>query len=194
MADVGGGGGGKSSRATAGRVTSRARAAGASQGSTLMLASMLDILMAILFFLLKNYSTVVSDFSMSRDISLPFSSALTPPQAALQLVVTKTAIMLDDKEIVSIVNGDVSKKDLHSDGVTILKLAWALKEQRQKSEFFKNANADDPKKEADKSFSGTVVLQADKTLQFNLLKKVIYTAGISDFVMLKLAVVKKEEG
>jgi hypothetical protein len=195
MADVGGGGGGKSSRASAGRVTSRARAAGAGGGgSVLMLASMLDILMAILFFLLKNYSTVVSDFSMGKDIALPSSSALNPPTPALQLVVTKSAIMLDDKEICAIVNGDISRKDLHSDGVTIVKLAQALNEQRTKSEFFRRANSDDPKKEAEKSFAGTIVMQADKSLQFNLLKKVIYTAGITDFVMLKLAVIKKEEG
>ncbi len=194
MADVGGGGGGgRGSRATAGRVTSRARAGNIGGGSGLMLASMLDILMAILFFLLKNYSTVVSDFSMGKDISLPYSSALVPPQPALQLVVTKSAIMLDDKEIVSIVNGDVSKKDLHSDGVTILKLAWALKEQKQKSEFFKRANSEDPTKKDDKAFSGTVVLQADQSLRFQLLKKVIYTSGISDFVNLKLAVIKKED-
>ena len=44
------------------------------------------------------------------------------------------------------------------------------------------------------SFTGNIVLQADKTLQFNVLKKVIYTAGITDFVMLKLAVLKKDQG
>lgn len=193
MADVGGGGGGgKSSRALGGRKTARLRQTGGG-GSVLMLASMLDILMAILFFLLKNYSTVVSDFAMGKDISLPMSTALMPPVPALQLVVTKTSIMLDDKEVVPVVNGDIPRRELHSDGVTIVKLAQALQEQRKRTEFFQQQNTTDDKKD-DKSFAGTIVMQADKELQFNLLKKVIYTAGITDFVMLKLAVLKQEEG
>lgn len=182
----GGGGGGKGSRATAGRVTSRARSKGGVSGG-LMLASMLDILMAILFFLLKNYSTVVSDFSLGKDINLPTSSAIAPPMPALQLVVTQKAVMLDDKEICSIVNGDIDKKELYRDGVTIVKLAQELKAQKDRSMYIQQHN--------DKhSFTGTIVMQADKALTFNVLKKIIYTAGITDFVMLKLAVLKQDQG
>jgi biopolymer transport protein ExbD len=182
----GGGGGGRSSRATAGRVTGRMRSQGAVSGG-LMLTSMLDILMAILFFLLKNYTTAVSDFNLGKDISLPSSSASVPPMPALQLVVTQKAIMLDDKEVATIVNGEISKQDLYRDGVTIVRLAQALKEQKDRSMFIQQTNDKN-------SFSGTIVMQADKSLNFNLLKKVIYTAGISDFVMLKLAVLKKDQG
>src|SRR5665811_1007780 len=104
-ADAGGGGGsvGGGGRARGGLVTSRARKGG-SIGGGLMLASMLDILMAILFFLLKNYSTVVSDFNVGKDIALPTSTAIQAPIPALQLVVTQKAILLDEKEICAIVN------------------------------------------------------------------------------------------
>lgn len=182
----GGGGGGRGSRATAGRVTNRARNKGGMSGG-LMLASMLDILMAILFFLLKNYSTVVSDFNIGKDISLPQSSAIQPPMPALQLVVTQKAVILDEKEICTIVNGDINKDDLYRDGVTIVKLAQKLKEQKDRSMYIQQHNDQH-------SFSGTIVMQADKGLTFNVLKKIIYTAGISDFVMLKLAVLKKDQG
>jgi biopolymer transport protein ExbD len=186
MADVGGGGGGGvGSRATAGRVTARVRSQGGVSGG-LMLASMLDILMAILFFLLKNYSSVVSDFSVGKDISLPNSSALTPPIPALQMVVTQKALVLDDKEISPIVNGDIPKSELFRDGITITKLAQALKEQKDRSMYIQSKNDQH-------SFNGTIVMQADKALHFNVLKKIIYTAGISDFVMLKLAVLKKDQ-
>lgn len=177
---------GSGSRATAGRKTARAKKAGA-VSSGLMLASMLDILMAILFFLLKNYSTAVSDFNMGKDIVLPNSSALMPPIPALQLVVTQKSIMLDDKEVSTIVNGDVNPKDLYKDGVSIIPLMQALKQQKDRSLYIQN-NSDTH------SFTGAIVMQADKNLQFSVLKKVIYTAGISDFVMLKLAVLKKDEG
>jgi biopolymer transport protein ExbD len=176
---------GKRSRAARG-VTSRAKSRQLPPGG-LMLASMLDILMAILFFLLKNYSSVVTEFQAAKDITLPQSSALMPPMPALQLVVTQKEIILDDKPIAAIVNGDIDKSELYRDGVTIVKLAQALKEQKDRSLYVQQHNDTH-------SFTGTIVLQADKALTFNLLKKVIYTAGISDFVMLKLAVVKKSEG
>ncbi len=182
--DIGGGIGG--SRLTKGRVTNRSRKANSLPGG-LMLASMLDILMAILFFLLKNFSSNVTDFNMGKDISLPNSSAMMPPVPALQLVVTQKSVLLDDKEVATIVNGEVSPKDLYKDGVTIVPLMQALKQQKDKSLYIQ-------KKNDDHSFTGAIVMQADKGLQFSVLKKVIYTAGVSDFVMFKLAVLKKNEG
>ncbi len=187
-ADAGGSGGSVSGggRARGGLVTNRARKGG-SVGGGLMLASMLDILMAILFFLLKNYSTVVSDFNVGKDIALPTSTAIQAPIPALQLVVTQKAILLDEKEICPIVNGDIGKSDLYRDGVTIVKLAQALKAQKDRSMYIQQRNDEH-------SFTGAIVMQADKGLKFNVLKKVIYTAGIADFVMLKLAVLKKDQG
>lgn len=149
-----------------------------------MLASMLDILMAVLFFLLKNYSTVVSDFAVGKDLSLPQSSALIPPMPALQLVVTQTAIMLDEKPVATIVNGEIEAKYLQN-GILIVPLAQELSRQRERSLYFEKQNDQH-------SFTGTIVLQADKGLKFSLLKKVLYTVGIKDFVNMKLAVLKKE--
>lgn len=157
-------------------------------GGELMIASMLDILMAVLFFLLKNYSTVVSDFSVGKDIALPFSSSVSPPMPALQMVVTQQSILLDDKEIAPIVNGDIPKDFLYKDGITIVKLAQELRAQKERTEYIQK------KSDEKNSFTGTIVMQADKNLNFNVLKKVIYTAGISDFVMLKLAALKKDSG
>lgn len=153
----------------------------------LMLASMLDILMAVLFFLLKNYSATVTEFATAKDIVLPHSSAVNPPAAALQLVVTQKAITLDNKEIAPIVNGDVPREFLYRDGVTILKLAQELKAQKDRTQYIQT-------KSEKNSFTGTIVMQADRNLKFATLKKVIYTAGISDFVMLKLAALKKDQG
>jgi len=191
MDAAGAGGGLSSGKARAGRPTSRMRGKGGG-GSALMLASMLDILMSILFFLLKNYSAVLSDFTMGKDIVLPSSIAKIPPAAHLNLQVTQRAIILDDKEIVSIINGDVDRRDLYRDGVTIVRLAQALKAQKDKSQLIQSKSGEVQKGE--QSFTGTIVMQADKNLKFSLLKKVIYTAGITDFVMLKLAVLKKEDG
>jgi len=75
---------------------------------------------------------------------------------------------------------------LYRDQVTIVSLAQALQQHKKRSKYIE--------KRSDKhSFSGMIVLQADKSLRFKLLKKVIYTAGITDFVLLKLAVLRKDD-
>lgn len=174
--------GGKQSRSQR-KHTGKAKGRNTASGG-LMLTSMLDILVCVLFFLLKNYSSVISDFAAAKDITLPNSSSMTPPTPSLHLVVTQQSIILDNAEIARVVNGDVERKDLWKDGVTILRLAQELKAQKDRSQVQKGDK---------ESWTGMIVLQADKTLSFNLLKKVIYTAGISDFVNLKLAVLKKDD-
>ncbi|MBI4406051.1 MAG: biopolymer transporter ExbD [Deltaproteobacteria bacterium] len=153
----------------------------------MMLTSMLDILTTILFFLLKNYSDVVTNINVGKDITLPYSSSIMPPMPSLQLMVTKNAIILDDKPLVQVINGDVERKELYRDGVTIVKLAQALQQHKKRSLFVEQRSDTH-------SFTGTIALQADKDLRFNLLKKVIYTAGMVDFNMMKLAVLKRDQG
>jgi biopolymer transport protein ExbD len=184
MGGGGGGGGGGSSSNHGGKYTKKSR--GRTHVSTgLMLTSMLDILTTILFFLMKNYSQVQSDFNVGKDISLPYSSSVTPPVNALQMVVTQKAIMVDQEKVADIVNGDIPKSDLVQ-GLLVRPLAINLKKQKDR-----NIVQNDGDK---KSFAGMIVMQADKSLQFNVLKKILYTAQLSDFVTLKLAVLKKDEG
>ena len=184
---AGGGGGGAVGVGTrhGGKRTKKLRSRNVAN-TGLMLASMLDILMAILFFLMKNYSQIQSDFTVGKDISLPYSSSQQPPKPALQLVVTQKAILLDNEPIAEIVNGDVEKNALHTDHVTIKPLLFKLKEKKDRSIIQNQTDKN--------SFVGSIVMQADKNLQFSVLKKIIYTAGVSDFVMFKLALLKKNEG
>lgn len=179
----GGSSGGSSSSKHGGAFTKKMKSRNA-LAAGLSLTSMLDILMALLFYLLQNFSAVKTDFSVGKDLTLPASSAMQTPVPALQLVVTRQAILLDNKEIVRFENGDIKKSDLLGDGVTIRELAIQLKKQKERSQI---QGAGDPE-----AWVGNIVMQADKDLPFNLLKKVIYTAGITDFVMFKLAVLKKE--
>lgn len=184
MGGGGGGGGGGSSSHHGGKYTQKSRKRSAIS-TGLMLTSMLDILTTILFFLMKNYSQVQSDFNIGKDISLPYSSSMTAPVNALQMVVTQKAIMVDQEKVADIVNGDIKKDDL-AQGLIVIPLAKKLKKQKDR-----NIVQNDVDK---KSFAGMIVMQADKALQFNVLKKILYTAQLSDFVNLKLAVLKKDEG
>lgn len=184
MSAGGGGGGGGSSSHHGGKHTQKARRRN-HVSTGLMLTSMLDILTTILFFLMKNYSQVQSDFNVGKDISLPYSSSMTAPVNALQMVVTQKAVMVDQEKVVDIVNGDIPKEELVQ-GLLVKPLALKLKKQKDR-----NIVQNDVDK---KSFAGMIVMQADKGLQFSVLKKILYTAELSDFVNLKLAVLKKDEG
>jgi hypothetical protein len=185
MGGGGGGGGAAINSKHGGKFTRKAKSRQII-ASGLMLTSMLDILCTMLFFLMKNFSEIQSDFAIGKDISLPYSSSLNVPMPALQLVVTQKAILLDDEKIADIENGHI-KADIRG-GNFIVPLAQKLEEQKKKHQVIPDAQKQDPK-----SFAGTIVMQADKSLPFSVLKKVIYTAGVQDFVMLKLAVLKKPD-
>src|SRR4051812_39346203 len=132
-----------------------------------MLTSMLDILTTMLFFLLQNYSHVQSSFNVSGDVQLPHSSSQSnPPDSSLELLVTKTSIILDDKELVPVVNGDIPPEHLYRDGVTIVTLAQALQQHKNRSQYVAKHNDAH-------SFSGMIVLQADKGSSYRLIKKVL---------------------
>ena len=81
MADIGGGSG---SFIRGGKHTSKMRQRQSVSGG-LMLTAMMDILTTILFFLMKNFSTIQSDFAQAKDLNLPYSTSITPPKPALQL-------------------------------------------------------------------------------------------------------------
>ncbi|MCX6103598.1 MAG: biopolymer transporter ExbD [Proteobacteria bacterium] len=181
----GGGGGGGSSAGShhGGKYTKKSRSR-THMSTGLMLASMLDILMAILFFLMKNYSQIQSDFNIGKDISLPYSSSVNPPVNALQMVVTQKAVLVDQEKVLDLVNGDIAKQDLVQ-GLLIKPLALKLKKLKDRSVVQNDVDK--------KSFAGIIIMQADKSLQFSMLKKILYTAQLSDFVTLKLAVLKKDE-
>lgn len=155
-------------------------------GSTLMLTSMLDILTAILFFLLQSFATVNVPYQIAKDIKLPKSGSPIPPQPSLQLMVTQKSILLDNKEVAQIIDGKIPPQDLWKDGLTIVRLAQALKEHRERAMYIQR------KGEEKEPFAGLITLQADKDLPFSLIKRVIYTFGMQDFVNLKIATLKKE--
>src|SRR5947209_3234704 len=98
---AGGGGGPAINTGRGGKHTSKMRSR-QMVSTGLMLTSMLDILTTILFFLMKNYNQVQSDFSIGKDLSLPYSSAVVPPMPALQLLVTQKAILIDDQKVADV--------------------------------------------------------------------------------------------
>lgn len=183
----------------------------------LQLTSMMDMLIILLVFLLKSYSSSTVSYATSPAIRLPNSNTQeVPADSSANLVVDPTAITLDGEKVVEFestpgqpattadgkpaINAENAtyeiKKDLMGDaGRRILPLFDALVKQREKSELLtskavwkdKDGNTVEKPK-----FEGTLVIHADKAVRYDVLRKIMYTAGAAQYKVFKLVTVKKE--
>lgn len=134
--------------------------------------SMMDMVTIILLFLLKTYSTEGALKAGADDLKLPESYRMIKPVKATNISVSETVIMLGDRLIMNI-------DEVPEDELLISKLATPLR-----------SAADDSRKveEYGGEFKNEVLLIIDKNTSFDLLSKVIYTCGKSDFYNIKLMV------
>jgi biopolymer transport protein ExbD len=169
------------------RVMARLRRRQTEGTFVLQITSMIDIFVIMVFFLLKSYSaSSVEDAGSVSQIRLPTSISQSSPVESLKLMVSKTGIFVDDKKVVELKDGKIGKEYMdEKDGQFIRALFEELDKQAEKSKGIAAVN------EAVK-FEGKVVVQADESLSYELLKKVMYTATLAGYNDLKLAAVKPE--
>lgn len=148
----------------------------------IQITSMVDMFVILLVFLIKSYSTSPVQIHPSKDMTLPASSSLTAPEDVLKLKVSQTGVFVEDKKIIDLSSGVVGKGDLDpTDVMMIPELYKALDEQAEKSRGIANVNAE-------MKFEGKIMLQADRSLPYSLLQKVMYTSMLAGYADLKLAV------
>ncbi len=148
----------------------------------LQITSMVDMFTIILIFLLKSYGASSVDITPSKTLSLPSSTTQTAPVEALKLMVTKDGIYVDDKVIVQIQDGVVPKTALDPQDAKFIKpLFDALNAQAEKSKTI-------AKKNETVQFDGKLIFQGDKDLNYQTLRKVMYTASIAGYGDVKFAV------
>lgn len=145
----------------------------------LNLTSMMDMFTIILVFLLKTYSTEGQLLQPSKYLTLPKSTVKTPPETALDLIVSKEIIMVNDKSITTL--DDVRKQR----GFIIRPLRQELLYHAQE--------AKNMKEQFGVPFSGKVIIQGDKGIEYKELVKVMATCGASEYPNMRLVVYRKEE-
>lgn len=150
---------------------------------SLQITSMIDIFTIILIFLLKSYSSSAVTVPPSRSINMPMSISGEAPVEALKLLVSKDGVFVDDKEILKLENGAVPKGALDaSDDKFIRPLYDALKAQAEKTKNISKSNDT-------VSFDGKIIFQGDVNLNYQLLRKVMYTSTFAGYTDFKFAVV-----
>ncbi len=169
----------------------------------LQLTSMMDVLVIIVVFLLKSYSTATNQFSAMAGVQLPYSFSQDSPPDSLHLILTPEAMTFENERILEFTRsaGDVGTSDASyslrpSDtdegGRRVIPLYDALIKARNKSELLR---AKSTKRDAQGNplpFEGVLAIQADKRVHYDTIRRVMYTAGAAGYKVFRFLAMKKE--
>jgi biopolymer transport protein TolR len=146
---------------------------GDAKGLGINLIPMMDVLCVLVFFLLfHSFNSTLPD----AQIALPSSVVETKPRETVAIVVTPQVVMVQGEAVVS------TPKLLDDSIGTVLEIRERLEQIRTMIE--KSTKTADESRE--------ITLLADKTIPFNILKKIMSTCTASGYGMISLAVVQKE--
>lgn len=152
----------------------------------IQITSMVDMFVILLVFLLKSYSTSPVIITPSDGMTLPASTATKDPVDSLKLMVSKSGVFVEDKKIIDLKDGVIDVKDVDpSDTQFIRTLYTELDTQASKTRTIASKNETI-------EFDGKVLMQADRGLNYETLRKVMYTAMMAGYSDVKIAVLSKE--
>jgi len=162
----------------------------------LAITSMMDMMTIILVFLLKSYSTDDISIAASEELELPTSTALTKPELAVNLVVDKRKITVDGVDVLPLTMVSdpetgkeqiaIPEEQLKGQMITLLYDRLLEKAEQSKALAEATGNSDEF------GFKGRILLQCDKTLPFEVVRQVMYTAGQAQFGEFRFVVYKSD--
>ena len=126
------------------------------------LTSLVDVMVILLVFLIKSFSVEGSLIPVPESVALPLSTSETPVEQIRNIEVTNSGIVVGEKMLVT------HKEYTDADSLLVKPLYGWLEEQ----ELTENDR---------------IMLQSDRDIEFNIIKRVMYTcsrAGITDFKVL----------
>ena len=149
----------------------------------LNITAMMDMMTIILVFLLKSYSASAVAATSSEDIKPPISTTRATPKDTVAVTITPKTIMVGDKKVLDLRNGQVPPESLS--GRLVGPLDTALKKEVDKLKFIADRNPSAP-------FTHELSVVADKRIPYDLLLTVLYTAGQNELENYRFVVLQKE--
>lgn len=151
----------------------------------LNLTPMLDIFSILVTFLLMSYSTDPVNHDLDQDMELPNSTTIVNLDEIPTITVTKNKIVINDKKVADLENGDVPESDRDQGAIrsvfdTLEKLA------QQNKKVFARLGKEEQKK------MQSLTMEMDSGHRFKLLKRIMMSAEQAEFVRFKLLVAKDE--
>lgn len=159
----------------------------------------MDVLVIIVIFLLKNFGLSQMQVAQTDKMELPVSRALETFGEGIMVVIAKDQIMIDNEPVLQF-EGDfkenkfqipASAMDAPATNRGILPIYDILK--RKKEEFDTLASRQPDPVEAAKKWTGDLLVQADKEASYDLIRQVMYTAGMAGYKQFRLTVEKQAE-
>lgn len=142
-----------------------------------MLVSLIDTFVILVVFLFQNYSAEGDIMSVAPDLTLPEARVENKPTQSVVVAVTNNTITVEGKVVANskeaLKDPDLVIDGLYEEMVRIADLKRAIAEL-----------------DSTKEFKGEVTIQGDKNINFELLKRVMYTCGRAEYGEIKLAVLK----
>ncbi len=170
----------------------------------LQLTSMLDILVIILVFLLKSYSTSTNSFSTVPGQQIPLSASPDMPPDSLYVIVTPEGITFENQRILDftvtasdasttdIARYEFKKFDLDEGGARIVPLFNALVKAREKAELLRAKSKARDAEGKPLPFDGILAIQADKRVQYDTIRKIMYTSATAGYKIFRFLAMKRD--
>lgn len=143
----------------------------------LNITSMTDMFTILLVFLLQTYSTSDVEILPEAGLRLPASSSSTNPVESIKLTVSKDLVKLDKTKIADMKNSAFDPKDIDPNDSNFILPIFNELDKLTKDEKTKDQPA---------VKEGRILLQADSSLPYSVLRKVMYTASMAGYPQLKL--------
>jgi hypothetical protein len=166
---------------------------------------MMDVLIIIVVFLLKSYATSNNMFSSVPGLKMPISSSPDIPPDSLQLIITPESMTFENEKILEFVQtaGSVgsteggyrfkeSDLDHRGRGPGIIPLFDALTKAKERAELLR---AKVPARDKDGKpipFEGVLAIQADKKVQYETIRQIMYTAASAGYKIFRFLAMKKD--
>jgi biopolymer transport protein ExbD len=131
------------------------------------LTSLIDVMTFLLVFLIKSFSVEGDVITPSNNLHLPLSSTSKPPKPLTSIEITQTNIMAEGKVL-----SPIGTEDRTDPMLVPAVYKWM-------SRLFS--------RQTDSAASREVLIQADREIEYSILKRVMYScskAGFSDFTIL----------
>jgi biopolymer transport protein ExbD len=152
----------------------------------IQITSMVDMFIILLVFLLKSFSTSPVNITPSASLNLPQSTVTTDLVDVIKVVVSKSAIFVEDNKVADIVNGDFEVSQIDQKDKDFIRPFYdELDKNAQKTR--KIASVNDTV-----AFDGKILMQIDRDLPYSVIKRIMYTSMLAGYYDVKFAVISKD--
>ena len=171
----------------------------------LQLTSMMDVLVIILIFLLKTYSTSTHNFTTVPGLKLPISTSQESPIDSLQVIVTPEAITFEGARVLEFKQSsanvgtgeatytfDTKDLDAQERNLRIIPLFDALTKAKEKSEILRQKSKARDSQGNPLPFDGVLAIQADKRVQYDTIRRIMYTGAAAGYRTIRFLAAKRE--